>query len=421
MHVLLDERRKPPELLERELAELLALGEAVADGAPHDLVGFAERHALAHEVVGEVRGRGVEGAGGFAHAVDPERQALEHGRQHPQHPLEGVHRVEERLLVLLHVGVVGQRQPFHRGQHGHQIAVETARLPADQLGHVRVLLLRHDRRARREGVRELDEAELRGGPEREVGGQPRAVHAEHGCRRQELRDVVPVGHGVHAVRAGHGEAQVAGERLAVDGEGRAGQRGRAQRQHVDAPGAVGEALAIAVEHADVGEEVMGEEHRLGALEVRVPGHRRLTVPFGLVQERRLHGLQRRVEVAEHVAEVEALVESDLVVARAPRVELPAHLARDLDETALDVHVDVFELPAKGESAALELRAHGLEALVDGRALRGVDESRTLERLCPRDAAANVVEPEPPVEGQRGGEGLGRGVGPRREAAPPGLA
>src|SRR6266403_531206 len=90
-----------------------------------------------------------------------------------------------------------------------------------------------------------------------------------------------------------------------------------------APAAVGEALAIAVEHTDVGEEVMGEEHRLGALEVRVPGHRRLTVPFGLVQERRLHGLQRRVEVAEHVAEVEALVESDLVVARAPRVELPA--------------------------------------------------------------------------------------------------
>ena len=88
------------------------------------------------------------------------------------------------------------------------------------------------------------------------------------------------------------------------------------------------------------------------------------MPLGLVEERRLRGRQRRVEVAEHVAEVEALVESDLVVARAPRVELPAHRARDLDETALDVHVDVFELPAEREAAALELRAHGLEALVD---------------------------------------------------------
>ena len=82
------------------------------------------------------------------------------------------------------------------------------------------------------------------------------MHAKHGRRRQELHDVVAVGHGVHAVRAGHGEAQVASESLAVDGEGRTRQRGRTQRQHVDAPGAVGEALAIAVEHADVGEEVM---------------------------------------------------------------------------------------------------------------------------------------------------------------------
>ena len=125
------------------------------------------------------------------------------------------------------------------------------------------------------------------------------------------------------------------------------------------------------------------------------------MPLRLVQERRLHGLQRRVEVAEHVAEVEALVESDLVVARAPRVQLPAHLARDLDKAALDVHVDVFELSPKDEAAAFQLGAHGLQTLVDGRPLRGVDESRALEPTCPRGAAANVVEPEPPVEGQRG--------------------
>ena len=143
---------------------------------------------------------------------------------------------------------------------------------------------------------------------------------------------------------------------------------------------------------------MGEQHRLGPLEVRVAGHGGLAVPLGLVEERRLHGRQRRVEVAEHVPEVEALVEGDLVVARAAGVQLPAHGARDLDEAALDVHVDVFELPAEGEAAALELRAHGLEALVDGRALRGVDQPRALERARPRGAAADVVGPEPPVEG-----------------------
>jgi len=56
----------------------------------------------------------------------------------------------------------------------------------------------------------------------------------------------PVGHGVHAVRAGHGEAQVASECLAVDGEG-APANAAEPAAVVDAPGAVGEALAIAVE------------------------------------------------------------------------------------------------------------------------------------------------------------------------------
>jgi hypothetical protein len=143
-----------------------------------------------------------------------------------------------------------------------------------------------------------------------------------------------------------------------------------------------EALAIAVEHADVSEEVMGEQHRLGALEVSVPGHWGLRVPLGLVEERRLHGLQRRVEVAEHVAEVEALVESDLVVARAPRVELPAHLARDLDEPALDVHVDVSSSRRKVNCRSRAPRARP-EALVDEPPLHGVDEPRALERPRPR--------------------------------------
>src|SRR5713101_9141677 len=107
--------------------------------------------------------------------------------------------------------------------------------------------------------------------------------------------------------------------------------------------------------------------------------------------------------------------------RAPRVQLAAHVAGDLDEAAFDVHVDVFELGAKVEPAALELRAHVLQALVDGGALRGVDEPGALERLGPCGAAADVVAPEPPVEGQRRREGFRGGVGPRREAASPGLA
>ncbi len=343
------------------------------------------------------------------------------GGSDPQHGLQGVHRVEERLLVLLHVGVVGQGQALHDGEHGHQVAVETARLAPDQLGDVGILLLGHDRRAGGERVGELDEAELRGGPQGQIGGEPGAVHAEHGRGGEELDDIVAIGHRVHAVRAGRGEAEIAGEGLAVDDEGRPGQRRRSQRHDVDAPAAVREALTVAIEHGHVGEEVVGEEHGLGPLQVGVAGHGRLAMLLGLGEESRLHGDERGVEVAEHVAEIEALVKRDLIVARASGMELAAHRAGDLDEAALDVHVDVFELAPEGEAPALELGPHRLEPPLDGRALRGVDQARPLEGARPRRAAADVVRPEPAVEGKRGGEGLGGGIGARAEAAAPRLA
>src|SRR5207245_11219868 len=53
--------------------------------------------------------------------------------------------------------------------------------------------------------------------------------------------------------------------------------------------------------------------------------------------------------------------------------------------------------------------------------RGVAESpRPGQRPRPRDAARDVLRPEPPVERERAGEALGRGVGALREPAAPGL-
>ena len=65
---------------------------------------------------------------------------------------------------------------------------------------------------------------------------------------------------------------------------------------------------------------------------------------------------------DDVAQIEPLVERDLIVAGAARVELAAHRPRQLDEPALDVHVDVFELPPEREAAALDLGADGCRAL-----------------------------------------------------------
>ena len=62
--------------------------------------------------------------------------------------LERVDGVEQGLLVLLHVLVVGQRQAVHHAVQRGQVADDPRRLGAQQLGGVGVLLLRHDRASR---------------------------------------------------------------------------------------------------------------------------------------------------------------------------------------------------------------------------------------------------------------------------------
>src|SRR4029450_11783358 len=106
-----------------------------------------------------------------------------------------------------------------------ELPVEPPLLAAEHLRHVRILLLRHNGRPGGELVIEFHEAELAAGPEREIGGQPREVHAEDGGGGEELDEVIAVADRVQAVGGGRGEAEIAGEGRAVDGEGGAGRGG----------------------------------------------------------------------------------------------------------------------------------------------------------------------------------------------------
>src|SRR6185369_4010428 len=110
---------------------------------------------------------------------------------------------------------------------------------------------------------------------------------------------------------------------------------------------------------------------------------------------------------------------DLVVARAPRVQLAADLADHLQQAALDVHVDVLELGTERERAGLQLPPHRREPAHDAIALGVGEQSGPGEGPGPGDAAGDVVGPEPAIEGEgarearRGGIGSGAEPGPRQ--------
>ena len=144
---------------------------------------------------------------------------------------------------------------------------------------------------------------------------------------QELEREVAIGHGVDRVRGRPVEPERGRGRQAIDREAGAGKRRRAERAFVQPRPGVGHAAAVAPEHLDIGEEMMAERHRLRRLQVGEPGHDRIRVLLGALEQRRLQLLEQAIALVEGVAHPHANVGRDLVVARARGVELAARARR----------------------------------------------------------------------------------------------
>ena len=152
-----------------------------------DGVGVTERGAPLDEPLGEVGGRDGLGVGGGLHPLGQERRRGDHPGHRRQAERHLPDRVEQRLLVLLQVAVVRQRQALQRHQQAGEVADQPAGLAAHQLGDVGVLLLRQHRRAGGVGVVEAGEAELVAGPQHPLLAHPGQVDAEQGEVEQTPR------------------------------------------------------------------------------------------------------------------------------------------------------------------------------------------------------------------------------------------
>jgi len=130
----------------------------------------------------------------------------------------------------------------------------------------------------------------------------------------EFNGEVAVGHCVEGIFADAVEAEFLRHHLAVDGERGARQRSGAQRQPVESFAAVGEALGVAREHFDIGQQVVGKGHRLCHLQVGESGHHGVGVPFGKIKQCALQVFDQRLDVVDRGAQVEPHVGGNLVVA-----------------------------------------------------------------------------------------------------------
>src|SRR3569832_1187754 len=208
---------------------------------------------------------------------------------------------------------------------------------------------------------------------------------------------------------------------AVDGITRAGERRCTERQHVHAFAAIGKTGAVARDHLEPREQVMAEGDRLRDLQVREAGHDGGGLALGKVEQRGLQTLQIGVERIDLIAQIEAHVGRDLVVARAASMQLLAGDTDAVGEPRLNVHVHVLETHGPREIAARDLDAYGLQARRDGRALLVAQYADMGKHAGVGDRTGDVMHKETQVEIDRGGELLHETVGGLGKAAAPEFA
>ena len=176
--------------------------------------------------------------------------------------------------------------------------------------------------------RAVAEAELLRRPQHELLPQARKVSGARRCRGQVVEHEVAIGHGVDRVRGHPLEAERARDLPPVGVEVHAGERAGAEWQGPGLIAGEGKARPIALEHPEVGEQVMPEVHGLGSLQVGVARHRPVRVLDAALEQ----DAHQRADVLDRslaaLAREQGEVGGHLIVARARGVQAPADRSGD---------------------------------------------------------------------------------------------
>ena len=246
------------------------------------------------------------------------------------------------------------------------------------------------------------------------------MHTEDGRHGQELGHEVAVGDRIQAVLADAREPEQPGDVRPVDGQGRSGQGAGPERQHVHPCAAFGQTFGVAAEHRVIGQQMMGEQHGLGALQVGVARQDDRAVAFGESGEPLLQARDQLAERSDFIPQKEPHVQQHLIVAATGGVQLAADRADLFGQPALDGHVDVLVRSQKRKVAPGQFTLDGLQALEDFFSFRAGDDLLFDQHPAVGAAAPHVIRGQTPVHRQRGGERLHARVCRGREPARPGF-
>ena len=224
-------------------------------------------------------------------------------------------------------------------------------------------------------------------------------HHQRGGRTEFDREIA-IADRIERIFRDRFEAEFLRNPSAIDRIGRAGERGSAKRQAIDALACIEQAIAVAFEHLRVSEQVMSERHGLRDLHVREPGHYRRSVSIGQLDQSMLQPIDAAHDVIDFAAQPQPRVGRDLIVARAAGVQALAGVADQIGQALLDIQMNVFEFDAPFELIALDLFANLLQAALDVRQIDCADDAALMQHRCVRERALDVCERESAIEADR---------------------
>ena len=143
---------------------------------------------------------------------------------------------------------------------------------------------------------------------------------------------------------------------------------------------------------------MGQQDRLGVLQVGATGHRDVDVLVRL-DDQGVHDIEhQRAHCPGVVAQVHTEQGGHLVVARATGAEPTADVGADaLDQAAFERCVNVFVVLGRAERARLHIDQEPPEPVKHGAQARVVEQTGAMKHPGVRARPRDVVGREPPVK------------------------
>ena len=146
--------------------------------------------------------------------------------------------------------------------------------------------------------------------------------------------------------------------------------------------------------------MVGEQHGLCTLEVRVPGHDDLDLLLGAPEQHPLEFEGQGIDPPDRFLQVHARVERDLIVPAPAGVELFPCRTDPLDQPLFNQAVDILEGAVEREGSRLHLLLDLGESLQDEGCFLGADDSLFPEHPAVGHGPFDVLRVEPLVKGER---------------------